>query len=115
MTKLTVEEIKKIAMRNYNNGGDAIIECYEDKDIQELIDHGLTLQGLLSMFSIREEEFKAATYFSGSGFEDGVDGVEDEDRVEAEEEKYISSSINFDYSPSCPWNAPGMSPSDFIR
>ena len=29
-------------------------------------------------------------------------------------EKYIRSSTNGDYSPSTPWDAPGMSVSDFI-
>ena len=29
-------------------------------------------------------------------------------------EKYIRSSTNRDYSPSNPWDAPGMSVSDFI-
>ena len=31
-----------------------------------------------------------------------------------EEEKYCPSSTAGDYSPSCPWNAPGMSTRDFI-
>lgn len=31
-----------------------------------------------------------------------------------EEEHYTSSSTAGDYSPSCPWNAPGMSVRDFI-
>ncbi len=31
-----------------------------------------------------------------------------------DEEEYCPSSSAGDYSPSCPWNAPGMSVSDFI-
>ena len=31
-----------------------------------------------------------------------------------EEEEYTPSATHGDYSPSCPWNAPGMSVSDFI-
>ena len=31
-----------------------------------------------------------------------------------EEREYTPSATNGDYSPSCPWNAPGMSVSDFI-
>ena len=31
-----------------------------------------------------------------------------------EEEDYCPSATNGDYSPSCPWNAPGMSIRDFI-
>lgn len=42
----------------------------------------------------------------------------DEDDVEAkyneDEEEYVPSAENGDYSPSNPWDAPGMSISDFI-
>ena len=31
-----------------------------------------------------------------------------------EDEEYTPSATFGDYSPSCPWNAPGMSMSDFI-
>ena len=31
-----------------------------------------------------------------------------------EDEEYTPSASRGDYSPSCPWNAPGMSISDFI-
>ena len=31
-----------------------------------------------------------------------------------EEEEYTPSATHGDYSPSCPWNAPGMSINDFI-
>lgn len=30
------------------------------------------------------------------------------------DEKYCPSATHGDYSPSCPWNAPGMSIHDFI-
>lgn len=39
-------------------------------------------------------------------------------KTEEENENYIedeyTSSLRGDYSPSCPWNAPGMKVSDFI-
>ena len=31
-----------------------------------------------------------------------------------EDDEYCPSATNGDYSPSCPWNAPGMSIKDFI-
>lgn len=34
--------------------------------------------------------------------------------VDEDEDEYISSSENGDYSPSNPWDAPGMSIKDFI-
>ena len=42
-----------------------------------------------------------------------VDGIRTES--ERDEEEYIPSSTNGDYSPSNPWDAPGMSIKDFIR
>ena len=34
--------------------------------------------------------------------------------IECEDDEYVPSSTNGDYSPSNPWDAPGMSISDFI-
>lgn len=34
----TIAEVREYAMQNYNNGGDGIIECYEDAQIQEILD-----------------------------------------------------------------------------
>lgn len=42
-------------------------------------------------------------------YEFDIDGVRSED-----DEEYVPSSTNGDYSPGNPWDAPGMSPSDFI-
>ena len=36
------------------------------------------------------------------------------DEYDCDDEDYIPSSTNGDYSPSDPWNAPGMSAKDFI-
>ncbi len=38
----------------------------------------------------------------------------DDDLVEMYDEEYIPSAENGDYSPSNPWDAPGMKMSDFI-
>ena len=38
----------------------------------------------------------------------------DIDGIRSEDEEYVSSSTNGDYIPGNPWDAPGMSPSDFI-
>lgn len=40
-----------------------------------------------------------------------VDGVRD---LDDEDEEYVPSAENGDYSPSNPWDAPGMSVNDFI-
>jgi hypothetical protein len=59
MAKITVAEVKRLAMANYNNGGDGVIECYEDKDIQEDIDNGMTTEkDWLQSFGVRDEVIK---------------------------------------------------------
>ena len=46
--KLTVSEVKRIAMNYYNRGGDMIIECWDDKDIREWIrTSGGTMEALM--------------------------------------------------------------------
>lgn len=51
-------------------------------------------------------------------YEFDIDGIRSEneelDDDEWDEEEYIPSSTNGDYSPSNPWDAPGMSVKDFI-
>ena len=37
MEKLTLEVVKKVALQNYEKGGDRIVECWEDKEILEWI------------------------------------------------------------------------------
>jgi hypothetical protein len=70
--KLTVEDVKEIALKNYEKGGDAIIECWSDKEIQELIDESENVEKTLcNMFAVREEQFKAAKYFAGEDVEVG--------------------------------------------
>lgn len=54
--KLTVEEVKKIAMENYNKGGDVIIECWDDADIQEWIDDKGTKTALKRLFGLYDDK-----------------------------------------------------------
>jgi len=69
--ELTVELVKKVAMKHYEEGGDTIIECWSDAEIQDWIDgtgewaetplNGAkgTMKDLLCMFdlvdSVRED------------------------------------------------------------
>ena len=39
---ITVAEVKALAMKHYNEGGDGVVECWEDSEIQEAIDGGWT-------------------------------------------------------------------------
>ena len=45
-------------------------------------------------------------------YEFDIDGIRSED--EENDDEYVPSAENGDYSPSNPWDAPGMLPSDFI-
>ena len=48
-------------------------------------------------------------------YEFDIDGIRSEnEEYEDDDEEYVPSSTNGDYSPGNPWDAPGMSPSDFI-
>ena len=42
MEKITIAEVRKLAREYYDRGGDGIIECYEDYQIQADIDAGMT-------------------------------------------------------------------------
>lgn len=55
--KLTVADVRKIALENYNRGGDAIIECWTNDDIQNWIDNGGTRTALKRMFSIFNDQY----------------------------------------------------------
>ena len=51
-SELTIAEVKQLAMDNYENGGDMIIEAWSDSDIQDWIDTDGTKEGLLKLFSM---------------------------------------------------------------
>lgn len=56
--KLTVAEVRKIAMKNYNRGGDIVVECWTDEDITEwIVEYGtrIALKRLFSLYNNREE------------------------------------------------------------
>jgi hypothetical protein len=43
-----------------------------------------------------------------------VEELDDAYEIYDEDDEYVPSAENGDYSPSNPWDAPGMSPNDFI-
>lgn len=123
--KYTVEEIKEYARENYNRGGDVICECWEDKEIQEVLDEGNGLEYFKTLMSIWRDRENAAMYPDGipsekievdltEDDEDNYPDFEDDFDDDFCERYYMSSVTCGDYSPSAPWNAPGMSVRDFI-
>lgn len=55
--KLTVAEVREIASKNYNRGGDVIVECWTDEDIREWIDNGGTRAALKKLFSLYNDRY----------------------------------------------------------
>ena len=59
--KLTVKKVKEIAKKNYNNGGDTIIECWDNKNIQDFIDgtgeynKPATIKDLMNLFELYDD------------------------------------------------------------
>ena len=100
--KLTIEQVKKIAMRLYEQGGDRIIECYTDKEIEELIESGFdTEQKLINFirngYEVDEEYRKAALW--------GAYGTTDEEELErihrAESEPVETEDFEDDFNDPC--------------
>lgn len=75
-----------------------------------------------SAFAFFSSQLKRTFHYSGDPTPHRVyttvdlerDFLEYLDEMEYGDEPYVPSASNGDYSPSCPWNAPGMSVSDFI-
>lgn len=124
--KLTIDEIKEIAMEHYEDGGDVVIETMTDEDIQNWIESDGTLDGLMNMFrdnlSIYQDrkarEYDDAHYVPEieqpeEVTEDEVDIWDDEDPMLPDE--YEHDDDISDFGPGNPWDAPGMSVKDFLR
>ena len=85
---ITIERVKELAMENYNKGGDAIVECYENKMIQELIESGIdTEEKMLDWFAKQFEEDeelrKAALWYAyGTTDEKEIKKMLDEEETE---------------------------------
>lgn len=112
---MTVADVKRIAMKNYTRGGDVIIECWTDKDIEEFLKRNKNpMKALNNIISIWNEEYEAAKYFSGYDEESEDDYIEEKINIDGDSTNVYTSSYYEDYGPSNPWDAPGMSIGDFI-
>ena len=84
----TIQEIKDYAMKNYEHGGDVIIECWSDEEIQQFLDecgkkNRNPKKELDGLFAERNEYFEAAKWFSGECSEEETET--DENNTETEE------------------------------
>lgn len=54
---LTFEELQTLAMENYNNGGDGIVECWDERTFNDYVNEfgPITKEKAMEMFSTHEE------------------------------------------------------------
>jgi hypothetical protein len=93
----TIQEIKDYAMKHYKHGGDVIIECWSDEEVQQFIDEHKSKCGkvnehklkenLNTIISIHNEYWEAARFFSGEEAEAyaNTETETDENNTETEE------------------------------
>lgn len=119
---LTYIDFKELAIKYYNEGGDAYCECWDENDYDEYVDEfgPITKHDALDMFgvmySVEEDGFAAAQYFGGAQTADEPSEAQEEDIPDYPEDYgYIPSATAGDYGPNNPWDAPGMKVRDFIR
>lgn len=86
---------------------------FRENDI-ELIAEEHTLIALARMLREANVEGTWSDLAFQIEWEFDVDGIRSESEEDEEDEDYIPSVENGDYSPSNPWDAPGMKMSDFI-
>lgn len=89
------------------------------KDALQLADDELLRETCEDDLFMEEHEYKYFEIGSSNNeadYDDDDSLFDDEDFEDFDEDNrpYTPSATNGDYSPSCPWNAPGMSISDFI-
>ena len=56
---MTYEEMEKLAMENYNNGGDVFVECWDEREFDEYVEfYGpMTEVKALELFAMWKDEF----------------------------------------------------------
>ena len=97
---LTIEKVKEIAQELYTKGGDTIVECYEDKQIQALIKRGINTEEKLrdfiqEQYEINKEYRKAALWYAY-----GTTDEEEIARNNTKEAKLVEQEeIEKDYDP----------------
>lgn len=95
---------------------------YEMYEIKKFYEAHCTAEYILENYKVTEEEAIELGYEVrrlmdkyGGEEEDAIyEAMRNRGISEREDDDYESSSTNGDYSPSNPWDAPGMSMSDFI-
>jgi hypothetical protein len=74
MKGLSFKEFQKIALENYNNGGDSFYECWEERDFNEYVEEfgPITKTKFMKMIKTQQEvdrELEAARrWYSGEDY-----------------------------------------------
>lgn len=110
--KLSVEEVKELALEHYNEGGDVVIEAWTDEDIIMWIEEQGTKEELLDLFSKYYDQYQDMIGYGDYAIWDEEDS---EDSIDDEQELNQDYYDEEDFGPSNPWDAPGMSIKDFLR
>ena len=104
LNTLTREELEKLAICVYDVAFDdnwelpAYLECSTDDEIKDLY-----IMRVWNEFLNDDQKEQVRRDFYA-----------EPEPEEEDDEEYIPSATNGDYGPGDPWNAPGMSVSDFI-
>jgi hypothetical protein len=112
LPKLSIEEVRELALEHYNEGGDVVVECWTDEDIMLWLEEHPTKEELLDLFSKYYDHYQD---MRGYGDYAILDKEDSEDSTDDEQELYQDYYDEEDFGPSNPWDAPGMSIKDFLR
>ena len=119
---MTWSEFRALAIKNYNNGGDAVIECWTESDFDEYVQEfgPMTQEKALAMFESADEVYRDMTADAQQYREEvATDDIGDDDGdgygCSYDDYEPMADSRDSDWRPGdAPWKAPGMSPRDFI-
>ena len=110
--KLSVEDVRELALEHYIEGGVVVVECWTDEDIMLWLEEHPTKEELLDLFSKYYDHYQD---MRGYGDYAILDKEDSEDSTDDEQELYQDYYDEEDFGPSNPWDAPGMSIKDFLR
>lgn len=118
MRYLNYKSLIALAMKHYNEGGDFIAECWSENDYNaHVAEFGpLTKETALAIMGVSMDKWNDARAMERECYDPDVDEqeTESENEIWDDDDFDFTSATGGDYSPSNPWDAPGMSVSDFI-
>jgi hypothetical protein len=103
--KLTIKRAKELALQNYSKGGDGLYECYEDWQIENLINSGIDTESKLldwfkQQYEIDEEYRKAADWMAyGTTDEEELRKIHEAESKSVTEVEEAEMDYEEDYDP----------------